>query len=418
MYNKTKRNLLTKMKILHFADLHLGMENYGKIDPKTGLNSRFQDFLKNLDRIFEFALKEKVDLVLFCGDAYKNREPDLTWQSSFAQRIKKIAKKGIKVVLIVGNHDKPISQTRANTLDIFSALEVENVFVSREPEILKISLSKRVLQIATLPWINKNQWLDEKEKLLGAEKQNQILIARVCQKIKELEKKIDPRLPAIFAGHLSCEGGVYGSEREVLLGQEIVIPLSIFLESKKFCYFALGHLHHYQVLSNNPPIVYSGSIERINFGEEREEKGFVIASLPNQKLKYQFIPLSTRKFLTIRVSISQKNSDPTGKILNQINKSKIAESIIRVIIQIPQELQGLIRENPIREALAPAHYIAGITKEIIGLDKTKTSYYFESQISLNPLEQLEKYFKVIKVEKGYQKKLLNQARKLVEQLEQ
>ena len=68
------------MKILHFADLHLGVESYGRIDPTTGLSSRFLDFIAALDQVVDYALENRVDLVLFCGDAYKSREPSQTQQ--------------------------------------------------------------------------------------------------------------------------------------------------------------------------------------------------------------------------------------------------------------------------------------------------------------------------------------------------
>ncbi len=48
------------MKILHFADLHLGVESYGRIDPATGLSSRFLDFLSTLDQVVGYALENKV----------------------------------------------------------------------------------------------------------------------------------------------------------------------------------------------------------------------------------------------------------------------------------------------------------------------------------------------------------------------
>jgi len=66
------------MKILHFADLHLGVESYGHINPETGLSTRLEDFLKALDQVVDYALENRVDLVLFCGDAYKSREPSKT----------------------------------------------------------------------------------------------------------------------------------------------------------------------------------------------------------------------------------------------------------------------------------------------------------------------------------------------------
>ena len=68
------------MRVLHFADLHLGGENYSRIDPATGLSTCFGDFLASLDEVVEFALENEIDLVLFCGDAYKSRDPSQTHQ--------------------------------------------------------------------------------------------------------------------------------------------------------------------------------------------------------------------------------------------------------------------------------------------------------------------------------------------------
>ena len=96
------------MKILHCADLHLGVETYGRIDPATGLSSRLLDFLSTLDQVVDYALANKVDLVLFCGDAYKSREPSQTQQREFARRINRLATSGIAVFLLVGNHDDGI----------------------------------------------------------------------------------------------------------------------------------------------------------------------------------------------------------------------------------------------------------------------------------------------------------------------
>jgi len=91
------------IKILHFADVHLGIENYGKIDLHTGLSTRLTDFLKALDRIIDTALEEEIDLVVFSGDAYKTRNPSPTHQRECAQRIRRLSLAGLPTVLIAGN---------------------------------------------------------------------------------------------------------------------------------------------------------------------------------------------------------------------------------------------------------------------------------------------------------------------------
>ena len=107
------------MRILHFSDLHIGVENYGRIDPETGLSTRLGDFLDSLDQVVEFALNEGVDLVLLAGDAYKGRDPTQTHQREFAKRLNRLSQAGIPTFLLVGNHDLPAASSRATAVDIF-----------------------------------------------------------------------------------------------------------------------------------------------------------------------------------------------------------------------------------------------------------------------------------------------------------
>ena len=82
---------MTSIRIMHLADVHIGMENYGRLDPATGLNGRVMDFLRRLSEAVEYALDNEVDLVLFAGDAYKTRDPNSTYRREFARRIKRLA---------------------------------------------------------------------------------------------------------------------------------------------------------------------------------------------------------------------------------------------------------------------------------------------------------------------------------------
>ena len=86
------------MRIVHFSDLHIGVENYGRLDPTTGLSTRMGDFLSALDELVEYSLGNDVDLVLFAGDAFKSREPKQTQQREFAKRIAKLANAGVQGV--------------------------------------------------------------------------------------------------------------------------------------------------------------------------------------------------------------------------------------------------------------------------------------------------------------------------------
>src|SRR5919201_5251004 len=121
---------MAAIRIAHLADTHIGMENYGRINPETGLNQRLHDFLHSLDQAIDGALGADVDLVVFAGDVYKTRDPTPTHQREFAQRVRNLTQRGIQVMLVAGNHDIPLSAGRASSVDIFRALEIPNVLVA------------------------------------------------------------------------------------------------------------------------------------------------------------------------------------------------------------------------------------------------------------------------------------------------
>ena len=45
-----------RLRVMHFADVHFGVETYGKYNPETGLNTRLEDFTKALNQAVDGAL--------------------------------------------------------------------------------------------------------------------------------------------------------------------------------------------------------------------------------------------------------------------------------------------------------------------------------------------------------------------------
>ncbi|MBM3158125.1 MAG: exonuclease subunit SbcD, partial [Chloroflexi bacterium] len=167
------------MRILHFADLHLGVETYGRIDPATGLSSRLSDFLEAFDQVVDYALNSDIDLVLFCGDAYKSRDPSQTYQREFAKRIRRLVEKDKQVFLLAGNHDLPNAIGRATSVEIFDTLNVKNVIVANTPQTYRIVTGKGTLQIVALPWVRYG-------KLLSRVDTKNLSLAQLNQKLQEI----------------------------------------------------------------------------------------------------------------------------------------------------------------------------------------------------------------------------------------
>lgn len=408
------------MKIIHFADVHLGMENYGKFDSETGLNSRLGDFLNSFSYLVNVAKKEKIDLVLFAGDAFRTREPSPTYQKAFAQKIYEIACADIPVALLVGNHDFPNALGKANTLEIYKTLNVKNVFLISN-EVKLIETKSGPIQVAGLPWYTKQQLISKDDTKLPVDKINLKLSNALQEKIEYLSSKIDPKLPSILLAHATIEGSTYGSERSVMIGSDIILPIESIRKSN-FNYVALGHIHKFQEIIQKPPVVYSGSIERVDFGEEKEDKGFVLVDITpgsnkNWKANFKFIETPARKFLTINVLISE-NDEPNEKIFNTIKKFNISEAIVKLIINISEEKQAEISESQIREVLKDANFIGGIIKVVKSTTRIQIKNGFSDELaSLDTLGILEKYLKSKNIKASHQIELLKTAENLIEELQ-
>src|SRR5512143_780950 len=146
--------------LLHFADAHIDMANYGRHDPQTGLPLRVMDFLKSLDEIVDTAIDERVDLVLFAGDAYRDRNPAPTFQREWGRRVMRLSRAGIPTLLLVGNHDLSPALGRAHALDPFDTLAVPNVRVIDRPVFLHPDdLGGLPLQVLALPWVTRSGFM-------------------------------------------------------------------------------------------------------------------------------------------------------------------------------------------------------------------------------------------------------------------
>lgn len=385
--------LTLPINLLHLADIHIGMENYGRLDPKSGLNSRVVDFLRRMSQTIDLALEREADVCIFAGDAYKNQRPNPTFQREFARRVKRLADNGVPVVLLVGNHDMASADRAASSLDIFGVLDVPGIIVADREAVHQITCRRgQPLQVAAMPYPQRsrllaqdafrNMSLDDLDMALG-----NIVYENLADLAGEVQEK--PDLPAVLAGHFSVSGAKQGSEQSVMIGRDVVV-LKSALADPVWDYVALGHIHKHQELNGgqHPPIVYPGSLERIDFGEEGERKGFVMVELERGRAKWEFIPLDARRFVTIRLDVTTA-ADPMAQILDELVEHNVAEAIVRVIIKASEAQEIVLDDRPIRQALQGAGYIASIIHDIERAHRHRLGNV--STEELTPREVLELY---------------------------
>jgi exonuclease SbcD len=384
------------IKILHFADAHIDMANYGRHDPETGLPLRVLDFLKSLDTIVDTAIAEKVDLVVFAGDAYKDRSPAPTFQREWGKRIIRLSKAGIRTLLLVGNHDLSPAVGRAHAIQEFETLDIPYITVLGKPQFLGAEELGLPAQVIALPWISKAGIIASGNSSVEDAFSN--IEERITSLMNLWLEKADPELPVLLLAHASVQGAKYGAERMVMLGADLVLPGSL-VRDKRLDYVALGHIHKAQDLNEgqHPPVIYPGSIERVDFGEAEDEKYFVTAEVEKGKSKVDWRKLSTvRPFIDIHRHL-ESPQDITGSLMQSLPEPEaMSGAIVRLTVQYPREWDTLIDDAALRRHAEGAFEFHLIKRPQIDARIRLPEDQLVSNLS--PLELLDQYWKATHTE--------------------
>lgn len=379
------------IQFIHTADIHFGMENYGKIDPKTGIHTRLLDFEKALNFCIDYAIEKEVDFFLFAGDAYKTAHPTPTQQKLLLQCLLRLYKANIPVIIVVGNHDNPLSFGKANSLEIFGDMPLAGFHVFTKPGILKLETKNGPVQIVGIPWPTRNTLSLNASYEEHSEAITSIISKAVASLVKQFASELDTTIPSVLTSHLTVNSGIFsGSEKRAIYGNDpVLMPSELAIEP--FDYVALGHLHRYQNLNPKgyPAIVYSGSIERIDFGERKEPKGFCHVKLAREKTTHEFIEGPMRPFYQVDVTLSA-NKDQTETILEALEKIQLNQAVIKIVYRLPAEVKDTVDIRTIEKACNNAHYLVNIVPvhEVVARSKRMAS----GTQTMNLETLLETYF--------------------------
>ncbi len=387
------------MKLLHFADAHIDMANYGKHDPETGLPLRVLDFLKALDIIVNAAIEERVDMVIFAGDAYKDRSPAPTFQREWGKRIIRLSRAKIPTLLLVGNHDLSPATGRAHAIQEFDTLEVPYVRVLQRPEFLKPEdLWGLPVQVIAMPWVSRSGLMASAE-VSGTDPKE--VFSKIEDRISELVEgwinEADKSLPLIFTAHASVEGAIFGAERMVMLGSDLVLPTSL-VKDRRLDYVALGHIHKPQNLNEgyHPPVIYPGSIERVDFGEAMDDKFYVIAEVACGDTSVDWRKIDgTRPFLERRASLQSSENVTEFLCFNLPEPGQMSGAIVKLTVEYPRELDVFIDETALRNYADTCFEFHLVKKPKV--EARVRIPQGQAISSLSPLDLLTQYFDSAKV---------------------
>ena len=402
------------IKILHLSDIHMGSGfSHGRTNPTTGLNTRLEDFVNTLSTCIDRAISEPVDLVLFGGDAFPDATPPPYVQQAFASQFRRLVDAEIPTVLLVGNHDQHSQGQGGASLCIYRTLGVPGFVVGDAIATHRIQTINGLVQVITLPWLTRSTLLTRPEtEGLALAEVNELLTQRLDPVLEAEIRRLDPEVPTVLLAHLMADRANLGAERFLAVGKGFTIPLSM-LTRPCFDYVALGHVHRHQNLnpSNDPPVIYPGSIERVDFSEEKEDKGYVLVELERGRAQWEFCPLPVRPFRTIEMDVSEA-TDPQSALIKAIGKKKIQDAVVRLIYKLRSEQLDLIDNTAIHQSLSDAHSYT-IRPELVSQLARPRLPELGVGSSINPMDALCTYLENRQDLKDISKEMMEAAHRLL-----
>ena len=260
------------MRFIHAADLHLD-------SPLTGLReragSRAEDIagatLRAFREMIQFAIDERVDLVVIAGDVFDGDWSDYKSGLDFVAGLAALDKADIQVALIRGNHDAANKMSRRlkwpnNTYE----------FPPRAPKTHVIEHLGVAIHGQSFP--------------NGAVPQNLA------------ENYPTARADLFNIGLLHTSGDSPGVHA-------VYAPCSVpDLIAKGYDYWALGHVHTRRKLCESPPIVFPGNLQGRHINEPGE-RGFMLVTVENNQIQeVRFVPIDVLRWRRLDVNLSEADS--------------------------------------------------------------------------------------------------------------
>jgi exonuclease SbcD len=351
-------------KCLILGDLHIGKGlSIGKPAEHGKLNSRVQDQIDLLNWAHDLCLERGVETIFITGDVYQDYRPHPAVIGIFMRWLKKCEKSGLKIHIVMGNHDILRSgQYVVSALDLVSELEIENAIVHKDVE--RIELPDWT--IVVVPFRDKRMY-EAKSKEQGLKKlQKELEAATAATPFWDPE---DPhrKKTRVAIGHLAIEGSLsIGDEISDHLN-ELYVPPEMF---DWFDYVWMGHIHHPQVIQHHEPYVaHIGSLDRSDFSKTEVEVGKVAIILdPEAENKFEEIALPIRDLRPVKIDVPS-GKESTEYVINELcllsKKLAFSGSIVRLDITLNgPDLENVDRdkvESYLRNNLE-IHHLCGFSE--------------------------------------------------------
>lgn len=273
------------MKILHTSDWHLGAMLHQE--------KRYEEFDAVLEWLLKLLKDKAVDILLIAGDVFDTATPSNRAMEQYCQFLSEAVKGGIKQIIVTaGNHDS-VSFLEAPK-QVLRCLNI-HVIGKADPEFkdqlfpLKDETGTVRSVICAVPFLRDR---DIRQAVSGEnvedlyQKRYEGVVnyyKGICAKAAELY----PGVPQLVTGHFFAAGGKISTD--CVIGNLFSINVNELPDT--ISYLALGHLHTPQTVSGKNNCRYSGSLLKMNFGDNDTEKEMLILDTDDLSAEPEKIPV-------------------------------------------------------------------------------------------------------------------------------
>lgn len=386
------------MKTIILGDAHLGnCQGCGKPNGVGG-NTRVDDYEKSLNFVVDYAIKNKVDILVQTGDLFENRAPTTEHIQIADRAIKLLSDAGIFTIVIMGNHDyKKTGETFTSALATMQANSYQNVRILLEPEVINYSCKSGESQsMILLPYRDRRMYGGTTIKE-ATDAYNKHIVSLV--------QKVDKSSPSIAVGHNFFFDGNYFDfgGHEVLASPDSFAGIDAVV---------MGHYHTAKAIRKSAPIAhYCGSMERTNFGDAGVMKFFSV--FDSEAKSFQQIKIPVRDLLDIELNLSQSTAFTyLADYKEQIADHDFVDKICRIKIKIKDGMQNQLSRPDLEKLLyeAGAHFVSKISWDVerIRLEKDK-----DILSNKTDFEIFQAFAKTQDIEVGFLQKILEEAKKIM-----
>tara|TARA_B100000674_G_C37942944_1_gene963481 strand:- start:964 stop:2136 length:1173 start_codon:yes stop_codon:yes gene_type:complete len=389
------------MRTVICGDVHIGAV-FGLGGPNgSGGNSRVDDYLSTLNYIIDYTIDTGAEIFIQTGDLFENRNPDPKHISVANSAFKRLSDANIATFVIMGNHDYIRGDGGfTSAITSMAASEYPNVRMILEPEVITFSNSKNEsANLIMLPFRDRKMYRD---------------FGKTCREqshgynseIKDIISNIKNNHPILAVGHNFFYEGSYNDYG----GSEVMVDPDAFTGADLA---VMGHIHTFSVLRKKPPVcVYSGSMERTNFGDADVDKYFIDYDISNKNIKFKKSPV--RDLIDATIDLSEDDfSTCKNSLKKEIENLNVREKIVRLKIRAKESITAAIDKDFAHSYLYDngAHFVSKVIVEPIVKRVVRDSDILNHK---DDYKMFEAFIKSQAFEGNISKEILDQAKVIME----